>query len=545
MHTNTIIIDRDVPVPMADGTTLRADVWRAAEQAAAGPALLQRTPYGKGASLGAIHHQGLEPARAVDAGWSVVIADVRGRCASDGAFDPFFQEPADGADAIAWLREQPWCDGRVATYGTSYCGAAALLAAGTAPDGLMACSTIETAAQYHDGWTHRGGAVQLSFLLSWVASDLLGVDPAAHDLATLAGRFGPLADWLAHPDDDAFWRAISPRERWGATAVCGLHIGGWSDLFLEGTLETYAGLRDGAATPAARAGQRLVVGPWAHGVTGSRVGELDFGPDAPQDALDLTAVQLDFVDAVRDDRLDEIAPVRLFVMGADAWQDEDAWPPARMVPTRLHLHPGGALRAAAPPAGAPSDTYTYDPADPVPTTGGPAVLPPALGIPGPADQRAVQERPDVLVYTSDPLTSAVELIGTVHARLWAATSAADTDWTVKLVDVHPDGRAMSVTDGIVRARYREGLDRQVPPVPGEPAPYDILVGSTALRLAPGHRLAVEVSSSNFPRFDAHPNHAGVLATSSAARRRVAHQTILHDADHPSSVLLPVTSGALS
>jgi uncharacterized protein len=544
--TTSISIERDVPVTMRDGTVLAADVWRAVDAAEPGPVLLQRTAYDKGELHVATHHAGLDPLRAIAAGFTVVLQDVRGRFASDGVFSPFTCEAADGADTIAWLREQPFCDGRVCTYGTSYNGAVQLLAAGERPAGLAALSAIETASPRHDGLTHLGGAVSAGFLAAWAANDLAPPElarraAAGEDVAVLAadvetrrrdprdaarrlasGRLGALgmlvpalAQWLAQtPPAGAGARARAAA--WPGVAVPALHVGGWFDLFLEATLQTYAEL-DGQT-----AGQRLVVGPWAHGETGSRIGARDFGPDASQAALDLTALQLAFFTAVLEDRLDDVAPVRVFVMGADRWREEERWPPARMQPVRLHLHGFGALGAERPAAGDPSDTYIYDPAAPVPTTGGATILDPALGAPGPAEQRAVEDRADVLTYTTRPLATDVELMGPVRATLFAATTAASTDWTVKLVDVAPDGVALSVCDGAVRAAA---------PDPGVAARHEVRVGSTALRVPAGHRLRIEVSSSNFPRIDAHPLGA--------------RQRVFHDAAHPSSVDLPVTSGALT
>ena len=517
--TTSLSLERDVPVTMRDGTVLAADVWRAA---APGPVLLQRTAYDKGELVVAAHHAGLDPLRAVAAGFTVVIQDVRGRFASEGEFSPFLQEAADGADTIAWVRDQPFCDGRVLTYGTSYNGALQLLAAAEAPEGLVALSATETASPFHDGLTRIGGAVSLSFLAAWAANDLAPValarraaagedvaqpaadldarrrDPlgavrrlAAGDLGALGVLVPALEGWLAGPP---------PAGSFGDPGVPSLHTGGWYDLFVEGTLAAFADAGDDA---------RLVVGPWAHGVTGSRVGERDFGPDAPQSALDLTAVQLDFFRAVLDDRLADVPRVRVFVMGEDRWRAEETWPPARMAPQRRFLRPDGAL---ASEAGEGALELRHDPADPVPTTGGAIVCDPALGVPGPADRRAVEARPDVVSYTTPPLAADLELMGPVRATLHTRSTQPAGDWCVALVDVAPDGPALGICDGVVRGRG----DR-----------HELLVGSTAIRIAAGHRLRVDVSCSNFPRIDVHP---------AAARHHVLAG---------SAVDLPVTSGALS
>jgi putative CocE/NonD family hydrolase len=489
--TTSLSVERDVPVPMRDGVTLAADVWRAADADDPAPVLLQRTAYDKGELVVAAHHAGIDPLRAVAAGYVVVIADVRGRFASDGEFSPFLQETADGADAVAWVRDQPFCDGRVFTYGTSYNGALQLLA----PD-ADAAAVIEVASPFHDGLTRVGGALSLSFLAAWAANDLApaelarrGEDPtlaadlaarrrdplaacrrlAAQDLGALGGLVPSLSTWLAEPPRGSFPRSDRPV----------LHVGGWHDLFADATIACFADGGDAA---------RLVMGPWAHGVTGSRIGERDFGPDAPQD---LAPILLDFfADPAAAPR------VRVFVMGEDAWRTEREWPPARAREARLAIAPG---------------EYAHDPADPVPTRGGAIVCDPALGVPGPHDRRALSERRDVLTTTTAPLAEPLTVMGPVRARLRATTSAPETDWCVALNEVLPDGRAMGVLDGVLRTSD----DRPT-----------VHLGHTAITIPAGHRLQVQVSSSNFPRIDVHPE---------PGRQRVLEGSCL---------VLPITQGAL-
>lgn len=493
------IVDRDVAVPMGDGTILRADVWRPVDGPPV-PALLQRTPYGKGDSLVAIHHAGLEPLRAVAAGFAVVIADVRGRFASAGRFTPFVNEAADGADTIAWLAAQPFCDGRVCTYGASYPGAVQLLAATQAPPALRAIAPSEAPSTFYENWTYRGGVLQRGFVDLWV-------DELAETV--------PYAEWLDHPLDDAYWRATAVREAYAAIDVPALHIGGWHDIFLRGTLENHAGL-----TRAGRASQHLLIGPWAHANPTSIVGDRDFGPAASQMALDLTERHLRFFAAALDDALDAIPPVEIFVMGPDRWRTEDAWPPRRARSERLYLHADGGLSAAAPTGREAADAFTYDPADPVPTVGGNTHLPGgSVNVnAGPRDQRAVEARADVVVYTSAALPADLEITGPLSATLFASTSARDTDWTVRLTQVHPDGRSLSVADGILRAA-------------AEPERHEIDLGATATVVPAGSRLRVLVSSSDAPRYARHPEPA--------------RQTLFHDAQRPSSLTLSIVEGALA
>lgn len=560
-----VAIERDVPVPLPDGTTLRADVWRPADGRPA-PVLLQRTPYDKAFAL--VVQTGLDPARAVAAGYAVVVQDVRGRYASEGTFEPLVHEAADGAATVAWAAAQPFCDGRVAMYGGSYVGATQLLAAGERPPALRALLPHVTAADYHDDWFYEGGAFQLGFALNWArslaAGELARRRERGDDVAELEERLEaeladplaayarlPLTDhpllaelapywlrWLAHPLRDGFWRAISPRERFGAIDVPALHLGGWHDVFLPGTLEGYAALR-----AAGRAPQRLVVGPWAHGGWGDAVGELIYGPEASRYALDPTDLHLRWFDTVLggDAPDPDAPPVRIFVAGANRWRDEDGWPLARARTRRLHLRADASLTWDPPESGEPQRTYVYDPADPVPTTGGRTLMPGheasiALGA---RDQRAVQARPDVLVYTSAPLERELEVTGAVRLVLHAASSALDTDWTAKLVDVRPDGRALGVTDGILRARCRDGLDRARLLEPGRPERFTVEVGPTAIVFGRGHRVQLELSSSNFPRFDRNPNTGGDPAQARACDLTPAHQRVFHDAARASWLELPV------
>ncbi|WP_320669011.1 CocE/NonD family hydrolase [Patulibacter defluvii] len=568
-------VERDVAVPMRDGTVLRADVWRPAGDGRH-PTLLQRLPYDKASSFVTVHLCGLEPLRAVEAGFAVVVQDVRGCFASDGDFVPFVHEARDGADTIAWIAAQPFSDGRVAMYGASYVGATQMLAATQAPPALRAIAPNVTGAEYYEGWAYRGGVPQLGFTAWWAlgfAADALArrraagadvgeqeaelarllADPTAlyerlplDDQPLLRELAPAFLDWLAHPEHDDYWRATAVSERYGAIAVPALHVGGWSDIFVDGTLRNYVGLRDGAATEEARAGQRLLVGPWSHGNGHEAVGNLDFGPEASQLAIDMTAIQLDFFARVLAGRPFETPPVRIFVMGANRWRDEDQWPIARARPLRLHLssdgHANGAdgdgvLAPAPPAADAPPDVFLYDPRDPVPTVGGATLLPDAFvgRRAGPRDQREVERRGDVLVYTGEPLAHDLEVTGTVRVTLTVASSAPDSDWTATLVDVHPDGRAIGVSDGIVRTRYRHSRERADPVAAGTAVALTIELGATSMLFRAGHRLRLQVSSSNFPRFARHPNGDDPLA----AELRPALQTVFHDGARPSYVELPV------
>jgi putative CocE/NonD family hydrolase len=575
----TATVERNVPVAMRDGAVLRADVWRPAG-AGRHPTILQRLPYDKSDSFVTTFLNALEPLRAVEAGFVVVLQDTRGRYESDGTFVPVLQERQDGADTIAWIARQPFSDGSVCMHGASYVGATQLLAATGRPAGLRALVPHLTSDDYYDGWFYSGGAFQLGFAIFWavgLSSDALVQRRAAGEdvedltrelLRLIADPWSlyerlPLTDhwlfdelcpqyaeWLAHPDRDAYWRERSVREQHSMIDVPALHIGGWADIFCDGTLRNYTGLRDHAATAAARAGQRLLVGPWSHGNPHDLQGDLDHGAPASQLALDMTEVHLDFFRQILAGRSMDAPRVRIFVMGANVWRDEDDWPLARARVQRQYLHSGGnansaagdgALSSAAPSEHEPPDRYLYDPTDPVPTVGGATLLPGAyLGArSGPRDQRDVEARSDVLVYTGEPLTADLEVTGPVRLILVASSSAIDTDWTAKLVDVHPDGRAIGIVDGILRSRYRNGFERPVLLKPDEPHEFTIELGATSMLFRAGHRLRLEVSSSNFPRFARHPNIGGDLATAAADDIQAATQSVFHDAARPSYLELPV------
>lgn len=586
--STSVIVERHVAVPMRDGVVLRADVWRDPASSAPRPVILQRTPYDKQAFELAFVQMGLDPIRAVEAGYVVVVQDCRGRFRSDGEFQPFVQEYPDGEDTLTWVRRQPWCDGRVGMFGASYVGGTQLMAAAAGrPAGPDAICPHLTGSDYWDGWTYQGGAFQLGFVQWWTVAFLSPVSvlrlPASDQTVPLATRDALLADpwatyrrlppsdldglerhvpfyldWLAREDPDPGWRATAPRSHYARMATPALHIGGWYDIFVGGTIENYTRLRTEAATAAAREGQRLLVGPWAHGNLTDVVGSVEFGSHAAEASLDMTGVQLGFFDThLKGDegqsglRGSDAPRVRLFLMGANTWIEESDWPVPGVVDERWTLHSGGSAATAdgdgrlagdAPSALEPPDRFTYDPADPVPSIGGATFLPGlSVGLrTGAHDQRAVELRPDVLVYTSDVLAADLDVIGVVRAELTFATDAPSTDVTARLVDVHPDGRAIIIVGGILDIRYRDDPGRPTGPVEaGRPYLLRITLGPTANRFLVGHRIRLEVSSSDFPRFARNPNTGGSRLTAVADDLKVAHQVLYHDAERPSTLILPV------
>jgi putative CocE/NonD family hydrolase len=577
-----IRIERNVPATMRDGAVLYADVYRP-DLEGQFPVLLKRTPYDK--SLPLIIMLSLDPIYAASQGYVVILQDTRGRYTSEGDFYPFRDEASDGYDTVEWAASQSWSSGKVAMYGGSYMGVTQWLAATAQPPHLVTIFPQLTAsADYHNGWIYQGGAFLLGFGLYWAlasfAGDTLkrlraGSQTFEQELGELFqaiddirdGYFhlpledypplktGGLApyfyDWITHPENDDYWQQWNIGARRGKITVPAFHVGGWYDLFLGGTLANYTGMRQDGGTPQARQQQRLIIGPWAHGaVLTNLTGDMDFGIAASPDVLGLTGIQLrwfDFWLKGEDNGILNEPQVKIFVMGENVWRDENEWPLARTWYIDYYFHSNGnantlngdgALSADAP-GPEPIDVYLYDPRHPVPTYGGANMLPGSAlhYLHGPKDQRAIEARSDVLVYSTPPLEQAVEVTGPVTVTLFASSSAVDTDFTAKLVDVHPDGYAQNLTDGIIRARYRESEKQPSLLEPGKIYEYNIDLWATSNVFKAGHCIRVEISSSNFPRFDRNPNTGRAFGDDAELIPSI--QTIYHDAAHPSHIVLPI------
>jgi hypothetical protein len=568
-----IAVEKNVAMKTRDGVTLRADIYHPAAEGKY-PVLLTRTPYNKD-SMSPIGFKG------AGRGFIVVVQDVRGRYNSEGEWYTFKNEINDGYDTVEWAAALPNSNGKVGMFSGSYVGATQMLAAIGHPPHLAGICPIVTASNYHENWTYQGGAFEQWFNESWtsslaqdtlnrkvneaknalVGSTVLPLNQypvfnlgAPHDGAALTHALAPyFLDWLDHPTYDDYWKQWSIEENYQNIQVPALTIAAWYDIFQGGSLRNYMGMKAHAGNEAARNGQHLIVAIGGHSGWGRTVGTVDFGPDAP---FDENAVILDWYDYLFLGKQNEFAngkPVKIFVMGRNEWRYEDEWPLKRAKETRYRLfglHPangangvsgsGGLLEPGVltRTSGSPSDTFTYDPANPVPTVGGPLCCDAVHLAPGPRDQKEVEGRPDVLVYSTPPLEQDLEVTGPVTLDLYASTSAADTDFTGKLVDVAPDGTAINLTEGILRARYRESTTGEAKPiVPGQVYEYKIDMWSTSNVFLKGHRIRLEVSSSNFPRFDRNLNTGKDAATDSTFVK--ATNTILHDAAHPSALILPV------
>lgn len=573
---------QDVPVTMRDGTILRANVFTPTVTGSF-PVILMRLPYNKDVAQTYVY---AAPSYYAEHCYIVVIQDVRGQYKSDGAFYAFQNEATDGYDTIEWAAALPHANGRVGMYGFSYPGATQWLPATLRPPHLVTIVPAMTSSDYHDGWTYEGGALDLSFAEDWPLTTIANsgvrryaegavldteMNRAQQDEFTKWYWHLPLADfpplhpedprvapyfydWLRHPDNDAYWQQWSLRSRYSQITVPALNFDGWYDIFIDGALENFAGMRQHGGSDVARMGQKLVVGPWLHLPWARQVGPVDFGPEAanPIDRLQLR--WFDYWLKGLKNGVDQDPPVRIFVMGANKWRSASEWPLPETRYQQYYLHswssantiagdgwlstqPPGQDDASAPtPATeeAATDQYAYDPADPVPSLGGRF----QASVPGgPYNQWPVEARPDVLVYSTPPLGRDVEVTGPITMTLYASSSATDTDFTAKLVDVGPDGSPTLIEYGIQRARYRESEINPTLIEPGQIYQYMIHVWPTSNVFKVGHQIRVEISSSNFPMYDRNPNTGHPFAQDSDFQ--VAQQVIYHDADHPSEITLPI------
>lgn len=521
MSRTTLLVD-DVRIPARDGALLAADVIRRDDDEPH-PVLLLRGPYSRAGARSQLDLTGLTAA-----GWALVIGDVRGRGQSEGDATPFVHEAADGHDTLEWITRQPWCDGRVAGQGTSYLGYAQWHAAGTGHPALKAVAAVQAAADPRPGLCYEGGAPLAANAAYFGAAMAMSDQSLPGEVRARALELaGNPVDLVARPGGDplaelyppyAAWRAGAGSEYWAPTVVSpqthrmdvpGYHVAGWYDIFCEAGIELWRQLRERAAGGYARVSQRLVVGFWGHGMMLQALGELDFGPTSDVATSGAFGAMHPWLRRAVDREPVE-SGASVFVMGVNRWLELPDWPPPSE-PLTLHLGQGTLGTAAAADG---VDAFDHDPSDPVPTRGG-RMIGHWQPLPGPYDQRHVEARPDVLVYTSPELASALTVAGTVTLVVQFTSTAASADVTAKLVDVHPDGRAFNIVDGVQRCS----------PTPGEPAQVEVRLGSVAHAFAAGHRVRLEIASSNFPR---------VEINASPAR-----QQVLRGGGRLSALVLPV------
>jgi uncharacterized protein len=588
-----VIVRKNVPVPMRDGVNLAADIYLPAKDGKAVegsfPAIMERTPYDKEGTV----NQGRYYARR---GYVAVMQDVRGRFASEGIWHPFAKEAPDGYDSVEWAAAQPWCDGKVGTIGGSYCGSDQSALATLNPPHLGAMAISVGTSNYYTSSMRQNGALELRFMI--YAFRMATTSPEALADPTLKAaveadfarvpqwltrtpyrkgssslRFLPsyeqwVLDLLSHGEFDDYWkqRGYAIDHYYDEHAdVPTIYLGGWYDSYARGTTANYIALSKKMKTP-----QHLLMGPWTHGGWGASFsGEVDFGPDAVLD--DYNGYRLRWFDRWLkeiDNGVDREKPVRIFVMGGGTgqkdrngrlahggeWRDLADWPLPETDYVPHYIHADGTLSTEKPVASEPT-RYTFDPRDPVPTMGGGISaandIMPAGGFDQRGDKRfygckdtlPLSARSDVLVFQTAELEEAVEVTGPITVKLWASSSAIDTDFTAKLIDVHPasadypDGFSQNISDSIIRARYRNSRDEAEMLTPDQITEFEIVLYPTSNVFAKGHRIRLDISSSNFPRFDINPNTGGPLGQE--RRVEIAEQAIYHDPEHPTHIVLPL------
>lgn len=530
-------------VEMRDGVVLATDVYLPAAEGGPYPTLLVRDMYSNGSSGVRQRYAKF----ATNNGYAFVFQSVRGRYDSDGRWYPYFQEINDGDDTITWIAKQSWSDGKVGMFGTSYLASVQWLAALNRNPALVAIAPAMSPGNYYRDVAYPGGAFSLlsrarwgvglagsrtsmGFPVDWINGiDHLPLDTLANSVGFEVRHF---QDWLDHPSYDAYWEPLNLEARASEMIVPALNFGGWYDVFQRSTIGSYKTMTEQAASETARKGQRLIIGPWVHGWNVSpQVGDLNFGDDALVDVDELLLEWFDYW--MKDGPAPAGEPIKIFIMGENVWRGENEWPLARTQYQKFYLHDNKALSTAMPSGRSDSLKYTYDPMDPVPTLGGNIM---ESSLRGPYDQSALDDRKDVLRFVTEPFDEATEITGPISAEFYAATDSKDTDFMAKLIVVKPDGMAFNLVDGVIRARYREGFEKEKLIEPGKVYQYSIDMWATSYLLEPGDRLRIDVTSSNFPRLARNLNTGAPFAKTT--EMKVAHQVLHMSEQYPSHIVLP-------
>lgn len=524
-------------VPMHDGVELATDVYLPAEDGSY-PVVLVRTPYDKSAK--ALHKLiGEGQGR----GYAMVMQDVRGRFASQGENSPFAGDalgaPSDGHETLAWITKQPWCNGKIGTAGGSATGITQLLLAPGAPPQLKAQHIgVAPASLYHD-MVYPGGIFREHLIESWFK--LTQMDPAG------------LQAWRDHPNYDEFWKLWDLSGRYSKVDVPAVHLGGYFDMFISGTLATFNGYQNEGG-PGARGRQKLVLGPWTHVTSIEHSGVLRFaGADKPPGFDDPWRWYDHYLKGAANG-VNRTPAVTYYIMGdvdaarssargtpGNRWRTADRWPPASARPTTLYLHHDGALTRKAPGNDAPR-SYASDPSNPVPTLGGPQFFEGITA--GTQDQRPIEGRTDVLVFSTAPLRQPVEVTGNPQVRLWVSSDAPDTDFFVKLCDVYPDGRSFNISEGQLRARFRGPRNSFAEPKmldKGAVCELTIDLSPTSIAFNKDHRIRILVMSTSSPGYAVNPQNgdAFIDPASAGSPPRTASNTVYLDAERPSQLVLPI------
>ncbi|MCC2669491.1 MAG: putative acylase and diesterase [Armatimonadetes bacterium] len=510
---------------MADGVKLATDVFLPTKGKPPYPTVLIRSPYNK---------DGMKPiaTNLTAQGYAVVVQDLRGRFASEGHHAIIFGNDGlggkhqDGHDTLRWIAKQEWSNGKVATWGGSALGIVQNMSAPGAPEALKGQVVLVAFSDYYRQAAYQGGVWRKELLEGWLkATQMEDVN---------------LATFLEHPTYDDFWKGLNAEAHAEQVNAPGVFVGGWYDIFLQGSINSFTTIQQRGG-PNARGKCFLVLGPQAHGAFNDKF----YYPNAAQSPLDVAAqmnLLSQWLKGATVDAKKQLLPVHYYVMGAvgeadapgNIWRSVETWPPPAKA-TPFYLQADHSLRAGKPEQDGKL-SFRYDPAKPVPTTGGQNLQ----IAKGPMDQRPVESRPDVLLFSTEPLTRPLEVTGRITARLYVSSDCPDTDFTVKLTDVYPDGRSILVTDGIQRASLRKSLEKRDPLKPGEVYELSVDLWSTSLVFNKGHRVRIAVSSSNAPRFEPNPNTGDPHPV--AGRTRVATNTVQLSGRYPSRIELPVYTG---
>lgn len=484
------------------------------------PVILARTPYNR-ESATSLGRDG------VRRGFAVVIQDTRGRFGSTGENLPFHLDGPDGADTVRWILQQPWCNGRLGTWGGSAGAITQFQLAGVGDQPIQAQFLVVGAPNLHEV-VYTGGVFRKSLVEDWIRITRFETNA--------------LPIWVSHPIYDDYWKARDASRAYSRIRAASVHIGGWWDIFAQSTLDGFVGYQTHGAR-GARGRQKLIMGPWTHGVLSDKAGSLAF-PNAKNPPGDTEDPWRWFEHTLQDaaNGADRDPAVRYYTLGdldipnapGNEWRTSDVWPPAESQATAFFFHANMSLSKSSPStAEARTLVYTYNPTNPVPTLGGMQLTLPA----GPMDQRAIEERHDVLVFSSPALDEPMEVTGRVRAQLWIASDAPDTDFFVRLCDVYPDGRSFNLVEGMLRTRFRDGFDREQLLKPGNPTRLNVDLGSTSIVFNRGHRLRVHITSSSSPGFDPNPNTGAPFR--SGPETRTAYNRVFTDRRHPSHILLPI------
>jgi putative CocE/NonD family hydrolase len=556
----------DVLIPMRDGVGLAADLY-IPPGAGPFPTLLTITPYGKNATA-------RTAASYVSLGYVVVAVDSRGLRSSRGKWEPYVHEAKDGFDVQTWVAKQPWCNGKIGMFGTSYPAYTQVAPAQYRNPNVLALVPVSAQSDNFGSVWSSDGMLHLAFSPVWAMQQeaIATKQPAATvdwtkvvwttplkkipEMTGVRSQF--LADVIAHETHDAFWQAMSIRDKYGEMDVPALHVTGWYDDLSSETQTNFIGMSAKSKTEHARQWQHLIIGPWGHGVpriadSGFVFGDVDFGKDVKIDFQNIQTRWFDYLLKGERNGVDKEAPVKIFVMGANKWRDEKEWPLARAKATPYYLHSNGFANtrfgdgtlSTTPPTNEPADHYRYDPRNPVPTYGGHGCCDYSFAAMGPLDQRVNQSRSDVLVYSTPVLTEDVEVSGIPELKIDFSTDVTDTDFFVTLSDVYPDGKAINVAEGQLRTRFRESLENPTLLTPNKEYTATVKLWGTSNVFKKGHRIRLHITSSNFPRYSRNLNSGKSLAEETDADMRVATQTINHSAAHASAIILPIVPSSIT